>query len=246
MMLFLPAAASILLLISTARLRTCEIALTAVAALVCTVACWVLRDGLKQVGFINTATVLLVCMHILAIAAVVCCSKSFRIAVNPSIWLTSLICLFFWMNYNSFIAPQCRNLMHLDRMVAEYNKDALPEDYGDEPVLFLDAGVAAYYTDAPSYSRYYFNLPLQRWNAGDEWECKELELDKLMAYDGEYILHTSWFPLNKYPEVQQKLHDEYELYTSIMDYAPSWNVFTLQQVSPENMGYIRVLKKKGS
>ena len=68
-----------------------------------------------------------------------------------------------------------KNEQRLLKISEDACEGLFPEDFGDEPVLFLDAGATPFYVDAPSYSRYFFNLPMQRWQPGLDWEIQKSE-----------------------------------------------------------------------
>ena len=107
--------------------------------------------------------------------------------------------------------------------------NVFPEDFGDEPVLFMDSGMAPFYVDAPSYSRYFFDLPLQRWSEGKDWEIQKEEYDHLMDYQGKYIVYDGWIRLDKYPRLKEKIDTEYIVLenSGLWFHAPDWDVFKL-------------------
>ena len=108
-------------------------------------------------------------------------------------------------------------------------KELFPEDFGDEPVLFLDGGTVPFYVDAPSYSRYFFCLPLQRWKEGADWELQKQKYERLMLYEGKYIVYSNWFGLAKYPDLLEKIETEYERIpdSGIWTFSPDWSFFKL-------------------
>jgi membrane protein len=247
-LLMLPGVLSILLFWRESRQSSVFVLLSSAGAFVVTVGCWLLKDGLRQTELINDSTVLLVCLHLILFAALLYGTVKFRLAQKSFLALTLMVCLFFWMNYASVIAPYYRNIRAIEKQTVRMNQTIFPEDMGAEPVLFLDAGYTAFYTDAPSYSRYFFNLPLQRSQKEDRWECQEEQYELLMKYSGKYVVYSDWLGLNKYPELKAKLENEYtplengELY----GYSPSWDVFTLNPVPTGDAGddYIHILVRK--
>lgn len=194
--------------------------------------CWLMKDGLQQWSFINYSTVLLVIVHVLIIVLVfsrVATLQKYKVWV--SVMVITIGC-FFWANYSSFFSPKHKNMVELAKQSEKVCKLSFPDDFGDEPVLFLDAGGVPFYVDAPSYSRYFFNLPMQRWNVGKQWDVQQNEYDKLMDYSGKYIVYTSWFGLDKYPELQDKISKEYSVLANsgIWTFSPDWNVFSLSEI----------------
>ena len=234
-LLMLPGIVSILLF--SLEIRQCSpgILLCAGVAFAATLFCRLMLDGLEQFGIINRSTVLLVLLHLILLAVLIGAAGR-----NPALKkalgaLTLTVSLFFWMNYASFIAPYFRNITAIERESVAINSQAFPEDFADEPVLFLDCGYAAFYADAPSYSRYFFNLPMQRWQPGDDWACQEEEYEKLMRYTGKYIVYSDWFGIDKYPELKAKLENEYTVLENgeLFNDNLSWDVFNLSAI-PQN------------
>lgn len=85
----------------------------------------------------------------------------------------------------------------------------------DKPVLYLAEGFPTYFTCLYSYSRYYYPLPLQRAITNNLSLKNTLifkqTLREFLDYKGEYIIKTNWFPLEKIPELNQKISSEYEV-----------------------------------
>ncbi len=202
--------------------------LAGVLALAGVVVCWILKDGIKQVSFLNYSTVLLVLIH-LAVFSVFICAKSSGTKLCAIFEVLALtVSIFFYANYSSFISPKSRNMIFMTKASAEMMSH-FPEDFDDEPVLLLDSGTVTFYNDAKSYSEYFYNLPLQRWSEGKEWEVQKSEYEKIMAYDGKYIVYTSWFGVDKYPEFKEKLDTEYVRLekSGYYAYSANWDVFQL-------------------
>ena len=218
--------------------------LSVVAALaVCALCTLLMKDNL-QTGLVNYSTALLVIIHLFIIALTAYCVPALRQYFGFAMVCVLSVSMFFWANYSSAISPKTRNLRALNEISEEIMTSAFPEDFGEEPVLFMDAGSVPFYVDAPSYSRYFYNLPMQRWKKGDSWEVQESEYEKLMAYDGKYIVYTSWFGLDKYPELEEKINKEYERLEEggLYVHSPNWDVFKLvEKPDPD-----QITRKAGS
>lgn len=232
-LLMLPGMISIITLLKNIKIENNVFVGSGIFALLITMACWYLKDGLNQIGIINYSTVLLVIIHIIILAFIFATVSDLAQLQGIFYFLLMTICLFFWLNYSSAVAPKYRNLVWLHKNSFEICEDIFPEDFGGEPVLFLDAGNASFYKDAPSYSRYFYNLPMQRWQAGDSWEVQESEYKKLMEYNGKYIImHNGWFGLDKYPELKKKFEEEYKKIpnSGLFLHSPDWNAFSLSGI----------------
>ena len=183
----------------------CLIAFAGVAA------CWALKSGLEQVAFINYSTTLLLVVHLLVCFLAFSLMPGFEKAVSAVIVVALAAAVFFYANYSSLFAPKYWNLLMLERWSQTTCDKAVPNDIHGGEVLFLDVGTAAFCIDAKSYSRYFFNLPLQR--NQDEKEKPEIatqELEKLLQYKGKYIVcRDHWLKLEQYPELAEKLSKEY-------------------------------------
>lgn len=183
-----------------------------------------------EIGVFNNSTVMLVYLHLFLAAFIVFALgkyKNARIAVG---FFAMTISCFFWVDFLSALAPYYRNVRTLDWYSYALTESALPKDICEQEILFLEAGNAAFYIDAPSYSRYFFNLPLQRWKSGEQWEWKDDEYEKIIEYQGKYIIiDYNWFLLDKYPELKSKLQEEYTKIPceKLRFYSPSWNVFSI-------------------
>lgn len=237
-LLVIPSAVSICLFLKDNRQNIIFVIICAVVAFFFTLICRLALDGVKQIGIINYSTVLLVAVHFVIAAFIISGVGDFKRARSGFVALLFTACMFFWMNYCSFIAPYFRNIKAAENMSATMNRTAFPNDIGDEEVLYLDAGTAAFYIDAPSYSRYFFNLPMQRWKSGKDWEAQKEEYEKLMNYSGKYIIYSGWFNLDKYPDLKKKIDTEYEkLPYELYLYGPSWNVFDLKTLDKTVTSY---------
>lgn len=219
-------------------------------AFVSTVVCWNLKKGYDQIGIINYSSLMIVILHLILINLAVYYINLFIKYQSFVICMVLSICLFFWMNYSSVISPKYSNMRELDKYSMEICKNVFPKDFDETPVLFLDAGATLFYVDAPSYSRYFFNLPLQRWQEGKKWEIQEKEYELVMNYTGKYILYSNWIGIEKYPELKQKIENEYEKipFSGVFVYSPEWNVFVLdelpdiKEIQDSNDVYIMVRK----
>lgn len=251
-LLILPAVISLLICIKAEKISKVNLVLSGISAFVLVAICWLLKDGNEQTGMINSSTVLLVVIHVLLLFLFVYASEINIYFRRFSIFILCTVSVFFWMNYSSIIAPKYRNARQLLINSEEICQDVFPSDFSEEPVLFLDAGVVPFYIDAPSYSRYFFNLPMQRWNEGDDWIMQKSEYEKLMRYDGKYIVYSEWFGLDKYPELKQKISSEYEVLedTGIYTYGPDVNMYGLesmpdvQSIRKNKHSYLMVRKSK--
>lgn len=228
-LLMLPGIICIFTYISEIKIYPIVVILSGFMGLIVTAGCWIMKDGLEQLPIINYSTVLLVIFHlfimVLFIGGVFSLSQ-----YQPAVLFCVLsVSVFLWMNYSSVMSPKYRNLMVLRKKSVELCSNIFPEDFGDEPVLYMDAGVAPFYVDAPSYSRYFFNLPLQRWSEGKKWKVQKDEYNSCMNYKGKYIVYDSWFKLDKYPQLKEKIEAEYVILenSGLWFYSPDWNVFSL-------------------
>lgn len=230
-LLILPSIASLLLLLKTQRTSYPFLLACAGAAFFFTLLCRMLKDGLHQFPLINNSTVLLVALHLFGVAVIVSLLKSSKAVQKGLLACVLTVCLFFWMNYSSVIAPYHRNIVAIEKAAADINRAALPADFGEERVLYLDSGLIAFYADAPSYSRYFFNLPMQRYQNGDDWDCQKSEHELLLGYTGKYIVYSDWFHLEKYPDLKEKLENEYVKLenSNLLAYSPAWDLFSLAE-----------------
>ena len=219
-------------------------------AFITTIVCWKLKNGYAQTGIINYSSLMMVILHLILITLAVYCISSFIKYQFFVCCLVFSVCLFLWMNYYSVISPKYRNMKELDKYSMEICEDVFPEDFCEKPVLFLDGGAAPFYIDAQSYSKYFFNLPLQRWQEGKKWEIQEQEYELVMNYTGKYILYSNWIGIEKYPELKQKIDNEYEKipYSGLFVYSPEWNVFVLnalpgiEEIKNSNDIYLMIRK----
>lgn len=215
-----------------------------------TAACWKMKNGYNQTGIINYSSLMIAILHLFLITLAAYCINKFIKYQSFVCCLVLSVCLFLWMNYSSVISPKYRNMKELDKYSMKICEDAFPEDFCEKPVLFLDGGTTPFYIDAQSYSRYFFNLPLQRWQEGKKWEIQKQEYELIMNYTGKYILYSNWFGIEKYPELKQKIDKEYEKipYSGLFLYSPEWNVFVLnepsniQEIQNSNDVYIMIRK----
>lgn len=83
----------------------------------------------------------------------------------------------------------------------------------NEQVLFLTEGGINYFLPNPSYSRYFYPLPLQRiaLNPGlKETEVYQKTLQSFLNYKGEYIVwQPDWFNLEFHPKLQNFINTEF-------------------------------------
>lgn len=83
----------------------------------------------------------------------------------------------------------------------------------NQSVLYLTNGAFQYYLGLRPYTRYFYLLPLQRAaTLNPSLETLPLYkrlLNEVMSYDGDYIIRSSWFPLEKYPMLQKKIEENY-------------------------------------
>ncbi len=195
-------------------------------------ACWIMRDGYQQWGIINYSTVLLVVLHAVAITIFLACFDGYASLKKAVAYLLVTACAFFWLNYSSALSPKYRNETSIRNAAAEACVGLFPQDFGDGPVLFLDGGTTPFYVEAPSYSRYFYNLPMERWSEGKTWPLQAAEYKRLMEYEGKYIVYASWFGIEKYPDLQRKLEEEYVPIkgSGIFTYSPDWEPFELSPI----------------
>lgn len=193
--------------------------------------CYKLKDGLTQVSFINYSTVLIVILHLFIFSCLVYREKMNVIAVCFLELISLSTAIFFFANYSSFASPKTRNMIQMTKASAKIMDQSFPEDFGAEPVLLLDSGTVTFYNDAKSYSEYFYNLPLERWSEGKNWEVKDSEYEKFLNYSGKYVVYMSWFGLEKYPELQGKFENEYVRLegSGYWVYSANWNVFQLDE-----------------
>lgn len=251
-LLVLPSVISAYVFLNEVRIHRWTLgASTVVAFAACALCTYLMEDNL-QTGLVNYSTALLVIIHLLIIAVAAYCVPAMRRYFSIAVVCVLSVSIFFWANYSSALSPKHQNLRALNEISEEIMSSAFPEDFGDEPVLFMDSGAIPFYADAPSYSRYFYNLPMQRWKEGDDWEVQKSEYEKLMAYDGKYIVYQSWFGIDKYPELKEKIDKEYEKMEDrgLYVHAPNWDVFKLveeldsSQIIRKSGTYILVRKRK--
>nr|WP_300840662.1 hypothetical protein [uncultured Acetatifactor sp.] len=228
-LLTLPCFICVLLLMKHIKPDTGMICFSGIMAFCTVFIFWILKDGLKQITFINSSTVLLIIIHLFILVLVTCFLSQCFVIRRISLFLVLTTCAFFYMNYSSLIVPKYRNERMLLIQSEEACKELFPEDFGDEPVLFLDGGTVPFYVDAPSYSRYFFCLPLKRWKEGADWELQKQKYERLMLYEGKYIVYSNWFGLAKYPDLLEKIETEYERIpdSGIWTFSPDWSFFKL-------------------
>lgn len=203
---------------------------SAIIAILGVVVCWRLKEGTIQVSFINYSTVLIVLLHLIVIAFLVYSKMNNKRVIAIFELLALAVGVFFYGNYSSFVSPKSRNLIAMTKS-SEKMMENFPDDFGEEPVLLLDSGTVTFYRDAKSYSEYYYNLPMQRWSEGKKWAVQESEYNKLMKYSGKYIVYMDWFRLEKYPELQNKIENEYIRLdgSGYWAYSATWNMFQLDE-----------------
>lgn len=208
---------------------------------------------LGMTDFFNYSSILIITCMLFIIMIVLYTVPSFRQYFSLSVILILSFGLFLWGNYSSILSTKVRNLRMLVSTYEPIIKNSFPEDFNEEPVLNLAFGDPMFYIDAPSYSRYFYNLPLQRWMPGDkEWDTQKSEYEKVLAYDGKYIIIEEWFYLDKYPELKKKLEEEYEIIenSGLAAYPSPQEYFTLtaipdaEQIAKSSKRYI--LKRKNT
>lgn len=231
-LLSLPSFISIILLIKDFQYNKWEIAGAMMLSTGAT-ACWWILKYVKDIDLFNASTILLIITHVLLFGILIAISGEIR----RYMWLYQVIslsiCFFLWTTYSSFFSIEYRNLRRLTERSIEICAYAFPQDFSDEPVLFLDDGKASFYKSVPSYSRYFFDLPLQRWNQGDDWKVQQEEYEKVLAYDGKYIvIHSGWFNLEKYPDLEDKINTEYKKLENggLYFHSPDGDYFTYQDI----------------
>ncbi|MEG0978171.1 MAG: hypothetical protein RSE56_02905 [Bacilli bacterium] len=90
---------------------------------------------------------------------------------------------FVFLNFNSYYSNYSIRERKLEIIANNSVKNILnfyPEIESAKDTLFLDGGVAAFYINNRSYSKYTYNLPLQRYRdvSQGEWESNKSELKK--------------------------------------------------------------------
>lgn len=186
-----------------------------------------------KITAINNSTVLLVCLHLFAAALVIFTIGKYKKTGAFFSFVALTVCFFLWSNFLSALAPYYKNLRTIDEFSYISSTRDIPKDIGEGEVLFLDSGAAAFYIDAPSYSRYFFNLPLQRWTTQDKWEWKDTEYQKALAFDGKYVVvDYGWMNMNNLPELNQKLNSEYTVLETqnLRVWSPYWQWYDLQNI----------------
>ena len=180
----------------------------------------------KILEIVNLSLIMLVLLHVLLLAVAAGFAAKSKLIKNLFCVLTLAVCIFFWFHYSSCLSEKHDNLVEHQIQSVITSNNTFPEDFGDAPVLFLDAGSAPFYADAPSYSRYFFNLPMQRWSEKKDWPIQAAEYEKLLAYDGKYILYDPWFQIEKYPALVEKLNNEYTVLSNsgLYLHSPDWNL----------------------
>lgn len=229
-LLVLPSFISVLSFLRIQPIGKSAVAISMTLALLGTAVWWMLKK--TGIDLVNYSTILLVSTHLLILSIFAAVVPKMR--KYASLWgiLVLTVCMLYWTTYSSALSMKYRNLRRLNQRSVEISALAYPSDFSNAPVLFLDGGTASFYKSAPSYSRYFFNLPMQRWKQGDHWEIQKYEYEKIMNYKGKYIIYSSWFSLDKYPELQKKLNDEYEKLpgSGIYHHSPNWNFFEYETI----------------
>lgn len=186
----------------------------------------------KNVDLVTFSTVVLVELHLLALAVIIIAVPRLKKFVPLYGGLLLTVCMLYWTTYSSAISLKYENFRALNEVAVQISELAFPDDWSSEPVFLLDDGSSTFYKSAPSFTRYFFNLPMQRWTKGNDWYLQKQEYEKFKNYNGKYILYSSWFGLEKYPELIEKINNEYKrLPGSGMYYhSPSWNFFELLEI----------------
>lgn len=184
-----------------------------------------------EIGAINNSTALLVCLHLIVAAIVIFTIGKYKKTTAFLSFATLTVCFFLWANFLTALAPYYKNLRTFNKYSYISSVRDIPADIGEDEVLFLDSGAAPFYIDAPSYSRYFFNLPLQRWTKQDEWEWKDSEYEKVLAFDGKYVvMDYGWMKMDNLPELKQKLESEYTVLETpnMRIWSPYWQWYDLR------------------
>lgn len=103
-------------------------------------------------------------------------------------------------------------------------------ELGKGKVLFLDDGTGAFFFSNKSYLRYFYPLPLQRAEKGDNLVNMPVHIitkNKALSFDGDYItLQRQWFLSGgNNDEIIDKIKNEYGLYKEIVYSGYSWTLF---------------------
>ena len=89
-------------------------------------------------------------------------------------------------------------------------------DHPTSKILYLDSGFAPSAFPTPSYLRYLYPLPIQRFNeqfsefAHSKTFCS-VKQQILDFNDNIIVCDWDWFFINEHPEIQEKIEKEYEL-----------------------------------
>jgi len=92
----------------------------------------------------------------------------------------------------------------------------------NEPLLFLTEGGINYFLPNPSYSRYFYPLPLQRIALNSKLKETAVYKNTLISffnYKGEYVVwQPDWFNLDNFPQLKEYLFNNYEEVYSYRNY----------------------------
>lgn len=162
-------------------------------------------------------------------------------------------CFFFtYFNFSGYHSSYMIRQRELEEMANAKVKDFLnfyPEIEAADETLFLDAGVIPFYIDNPSYSKYVYNLPLQRYRSISQgnWKSHEEELQKLMEYDGRFIVWIPWFKLELYPEFKEKIESEYHIFSeSLVVHSADWSFIDLTNIDSIGSGDCAIIYEANS
>lgn len=160
----------------------------------------------KYIGV--TLTIIYAIIAVLMLLSVI--FEKYRLQVFS---LSFIIGIIFYLNYISLFSHNMKTWIAIDNEVRTANSKLY---IGDNPVLYLDVGMAAYVFKNKSYLRYHFGLPLQRLPEDSRYtsrDCYKKTLAQALAYDGDYIVFWDKFMLYYNPQrlIKAKLKKEYVL-----------------------------------
>lgn len=161
--------------------------------------------------------------------------------------LSFIIGIIFYLNYISLFSVNMKNWFAIDKEVRNENSKLY---IGEDPVLYLDVGMAAYVFKNKSYIRYHFGLPLQRLPENSRYIdrcCYKDTLAQALAYNGKYIVYWNKFMVYYNPQklIKDKLQREYVLDNQKLKFARMTKLMNiLKPHGSEAIADIDIYKRK--
>ena len=158
-----------------------------------------------------------------------------RLEIKRSIIVPSF--MFFVVYYMLTLSSVSPTNLYEREKYADCQKNLLEKEgihvgctLGEGEIMYLDAGMGAFFFENRSYLRYFYPLPLQRTKSTDEFvnmQTYKTIKKQALSYKGEYItLDKKWFLKNgNNNDVYEKITKEYNLYKQLVYSSYSWELF---------------------